>query len=119
VPQVSDSNARAALAAVAQTRFRLKETVLPDHALFARVELADALDEAGRPDEATVVREEVFRIAPEAIDDSFEVVRRFSPHTPQYEVDANRLACEQALLCYGSVVPKIADARVAAGDGRE
>ena len=49
------------------------------------------------------------------IEDSFNAIRRFAEHVPQYQVDANRLKCEQALMCYGSAVRKIAEFICAVG----
>lgn len=113
---MSDSDAASVLAAIARTAFRLRETLTPEHSLFARIELAEALDRAGDVAAADTAREEVLAHGPDEIARRFEDIRRFSAHAPQYRVDANRLACEQALLCYGSALQRLAERSLGKGD---
>ena len=86
---------------------RIEEIVSPDHWLLAKVQLAERLERIGDAMAATQIRMEVYRDAPKEIEVSFDEIRRYSEYTPQYQVDANRLKCEQVLLCFSSVVPKI------------
>ncbi len=96
------------LLTLARIIHRLETTLFPDQRLFSKVQLAERLEHSGDATVATQVRMEIYRDAPREIEDSFNAIRRYTEHVPQYQVDANRLKCEQALMCYSSAVPKIA-----------
>ncbi len=96
------------LLTLARVIHQLETTLFPDQWLFSKVQLAERLEHLGDGPGATQVRMEIYRDAPREIEDGFNAIRRFTEHVPQYQVDANRLKCEQALMCYGSAVPKIA-----------
>ena len=96
------------LNALARLIHRLETTLFPDQWLFSKVQLAERLEHSGDAPGATQVRMEIYRDAPREIEDSFNAIRSFTEHVPQYQVDANRLKCEQALMCYSSAVRKIA-----------
>ena len=97
------------LYSLAQVIHRIEVTLSPDHWLFAKVQLAERLERFGDSMAATQIRMEIYHDAPKEIEAGFEAIRKYSEHVPQYQVDANRLKCEQALLCYSSAVPKVAD----------
>lgn len=113
---MNEREAASVLAALARSIYRLRGTLMPENGLFASVELAEALARAGDSVGAAAVCEEVLQRAPGEIDRSFQTIKRDSRHLPQYQVDANRLACEQAVLCYGSALQRLAAAKQAGGD---
>lgn len=94
---------------LAHTIYRLKSTLSPVNILFCMVEYAEQLDGIGDQGRAAQIRTEILRNAPTEIDQSFRNVRLFSEQTPQYQIDANRLKCEEGLLCYSSAVIKLAE----------
>lgn len=97
-----------ALRHVAKAVSGLREAVTPDQYSFVRIQLAETLERAGAHGEAAEVRADLLRATPAIVERAFEAIRRHSPHAPQYQVDEYRLACEQALLCFGSAIAGLA-----------